>query len=76
MKASNADESICEYSKTRLCIIVKVLLMLSQETHESHLNVTGVQFFRNLTQFRSSEIHYQPDPTARNGSLDIRQPEM
>ena len=35
-----------------------------------------VQFFgynlnRNLTQFRPSEIHYQPDMTARNGSLDI-----
>ena len=34
-----------------------------------HLNVTGVQFFqvtnlnRNLTQFRPSEIHCQPDPT-------------
>ena len=48
-----------------------------EETHESHLNVTGVQFFRlnisnilsNLTQFRPSEIHCQPDPTERNGSL-------
>ena len=26
---------------------------------------------RNLTQFGPSEIHYLPDPTARNGSQDI-----
>ena len=26
---------------------------------------------RNLTQFWPSEIHYQPDPTAQNGSLDM-----
>ena len=45
-------------------------------------NVTGVQFFqltnsnRNLTQFRSSEIPYQPNLTARNGSLGMRQPEI
>ena len=31
---------------------------------------------RNLTQFRTSEIHYLGDPTARNGSLDMCQPEM
>ena len=30
MKASKAIESVCEYSKTRLSITVKVLLMLSQ----------------------------------------------
>ena len=30
----------------------------------------------NLTQFRASEIHYLRDPTARNGSLDIENPEM
>ena len=26
---------------------------------------------RNLTQFRPSDIHYQQDPTAQNGSLDM-----
>ena len=31
---------------------------------------------RNLTQFRLSETHFQPSQTARNGSLDMRQPEM
>ena len=31
---------------------------------------------RNPTQFRHSEIHYLWDPTARNGSLDMWQPEM
>ena len=31
--------------------------------------------YRNLTQFRPSEIHYQPGPTAENGSLDMWQPE-
>ena len=47
------------------------------ETHESHLSVTGVHFFRvansnkNLTWFKPSEIHYQPDPTPRKGSLDM-----
>ena len=30
----------------------------------------------NLTQFRPSEINYLRDPTARNGSLDMGQPEM
>ena len=54
---------------------VKVYGYCQEETHESHLNVTGVQFFRlpnliiNLTQFMPSEIHCQPDPTERNGSL-------
>ena len=33
-------------------------------------------FDRNLTHYRSSKIHYQPSPTARNGSQDMRQPEM
>ena len=31
---------------------------------------------RYLTQIRPSEIHYQPSPTARNGSLDLLLPEM
>ena len=48
---------------------------------KSHLNVTGVHFLQvanlkgNLKQFRPSEIHYLQDPTARNGNLDMRQPE-
>ena len=54
--------------------IVKVYEYCHEETHESHLNVTGVHFFRiqmnrNLTQFMPSEIHCQPDSTERNGSL-------
>ena len=31
---------------------------------------------RNLTQFMPTEIHYLRTPTARNGSLDMWQPEM
>ena len=31
---------------------------------------------RNLTRFRPSEINYQPDPTARNGSRDMLEQEM
>ena len=45
------------------------MLSRDEETHESHLNVTGVQLNRNLTQLRPAEIHCQPDPTERNGSL-------
>ena len=30
----------------------------------------------NLAQFRPSDIHYLQDPTARNASLDMGQPEM
>ena len=51
------------------------------ETHENHFNAAGPIFQvtnlnRNLAQFRPSEIQYQPDPTARNGSLDMWQPDM
>ena len=50
------------------------MLSRDEETHESHLNVTGPIFQvtnlkRNLTQLRPSEIHCQPDSTERNGSL-------
>ena len=44
--------------------------------------MTGVQFDqvanmnRNLTRFKPSEILYQPDMTAQNGSLDMQGPEM
>ena len=31
---------------------------------------------RNLTQFRHSEIDFQPSLTAQNRSLDMRQPEI
>ena len=30
---------------------------------------------RIRTKFRPSEIHFQPSPTARNGCLEMRQPE-
>ena len=45
-QSSKANKSASESSKTDLCIKVKDLRMLSRVTHESHLNVTGVQFFR------------------------------
>ena len=63
MQASKANESVSEYSKTGLCITV------TEDSHESNLNVTGVPIFsvtnlnRNRTQFRPSVIHYQPDQT-------------
>ena len=77
MQASKANESVSEYSKTWLCITVKVLRILSRGNTQSHLDVTGGPIFyvanlnQNLTWFRPSEIHYHPDPTARNGSLDM-----
>ena len=51
---------------------VKVLRILSRgNTFKCDrgpiLQVTNLK--RNLTQFRPSEIHCQPDPTERNGSL-------
>ena len=47
-----------------------------KERRESHLNVTGVNFLRlqiwkEISQLKPSEIHYQPSPTAQNGSLDM-----
>ena len=77
MKASKANEIVCEYSETRLCITVKVLLMLSWGNTRKSFKCDRDPIFqvadlnRNLTQFRPSEIHYQPDPTTRNGSLDM-----
>ena len=44
MQASKANESVSESSKTVLCI-KKVYGCCHEETHENHLNVTGVQFF-------------------------------
>ena len=69
-QASKANESVSKCAKTGLCIGY-----CHEETHESHLNVTGVQFLlvtnlnRNLTQFMPSVIHCQPDSTEQNGSL-------
>ena len=45
-QASKANESVTDSSKTGLCITVKVLPILSRRRHESHLKMTGVQFFR------------------------------
>ena len=61
----------------RLGYAYKVLLMLSRgNTRKSFKCDRGPIFQvanlnRNLTQFRPSEIHYQPDPAARSGSLDM-----
>ena len=82
MLASKANGSVSECSKTGLCITVKVLRMLSRgNTWKSFkcdrgpiFQVTNLN--RNLTQFRASEINYQPDLTARKGSLDMWQPEI
>ena len=60
----------------KCCLVmhkVKVNGYCDEETHESQCDrgptfqVTNLN--RNLTQFRPSEIHCQPDPTERNGSL-------
>ena len=46
LQASKANESESEYSKIGLCITVKGFANVGTGTHESQLNVTGVQFFR------------------------------
>ena len=77
IQESKANESVSEYSKTGLCITVKVLRMSSRgNTQKSCKCDMGLIFQvanlnRNLTRFRPSEIQYQPDLTARNGSLDF-----
>ena len=77
MQASKANESVSEYSKTGLCIKVKVLRMLPRGNTQKSFKCDRGPIFqvanlnRNLAWFRPSEIHYQPDPTARNGSLDM-----
>ena len=38
IKASKANESVSECSKTGLCIKLKVYGCCHKETHESHLN--------------------------------------
>ena len=51
-----------------------------EERHASQFNVTGAKFsgckLVQKSQFRPSEINFQPSPTAGNGNLKIRQPEM
>ena len=77
MQASKANESVSEYSKTGLCIIVKVLRMLSRRNTQKSFKCDRGPIFkvanlnRNLARFIPSEIHYQPNPTARNGFLDM-----
>ena len=71
MKASKANENVSKYSKTVLCITVKVLRMLSQENTQKSFKCDRGPIFqvanlnRNLTRFRPSEIHNQPDLPAR-----------
>ena len=45
-KMVRANESVSECSNTGLCKTVKVYGCCHEETHDSHLNVTGVQVFR------------------------------
>ena len=83
MQASKANESVSDCSKTGLCIYkVKGLRMVSRELHESHLNVTGVQFFRlqiwteishslGLQKFTVNQIRLNETLV-----LDMWQPEM
>ena len=37
---------------------------------------SGYKFEQKFTQFMPTEIHYKPDPNARNGSLYMWQAEM
>ena len=46
MQTRKANESVSESSKTGLCIKKKVNGCCHEETLESHLNMTGVQFIR------------------------------
>ena len=67
MQVSKANESVFECSKTGLCISVKVLGMLSQGKTfkcDSGPNFQVANLNRNLTQFKPSEIHFQPSQTA------------
>ena len=77
MQASRENESVSEYSKTGLCITVKVLRIMSRGNSQKSFKCDRSPNFQvanlngNLTRFSPSEIHYQPDPTARHGSLDM-----
>ena len=69
MQANKANERVSECSKTGLCITVKGVRMLSRGNTLKPFKCDMGPVFqvtnlnRNLTQFRLSEIHYQPDPT-------------
>ena len=82
MQTSTANESVSECLKIRLCITVKVLRMLPREKTwkpfkcDKGPNFQVANLNRNLTQFRPSEMHFQPSRNAQNVSLDMRQPEM
>ena len=56
MLASKANESVSESSKTGLCIKKKVYGCFHEEIFESHLNVTGVQFFRLQIEQKSHTV--------------------
>ena len=77
MQARKTNDSASDSSKTGLCITVEVLQILSyQDTLKSFKCDRGPIFQvanlnRNLTRFKPSEIYYQPDPTARNDTLDM-----
>ena len=72
MQASKANESLSGYSKTGLCITVKFLWMLSQGNTQKSFNCDRGPIFQVAIGTEISHgIHYQPDPTARNGSLDM-----
>ena len=74
-QASKANESVTECSKTGLCIKYKSLRILSRGNTWKSFKCDRVPLFqvtkldRNLTQFRTSEIHCHSDPTEGNGSL-------
>ena len=77
MQASKANENVSEYLMTVLCITVKVLRLFARGNpwksfkcdRGPSFQVTNLN--RNLRRFKPSGNHYQPDPTARNGSLDM-----
>ena len=76
MQASKVNENVSEYSKTWLCITVESLRMLSRGNTQKSFKCDRGPLFqvaklnRNLGRF-GPEIHYQLDPNARNGSLDM-----
>ena len=77
LQASKTNESTSDSLKTGLRITVKVLRILSWDNTWKSFKCDRGPIFqvanlnRNLTRFKPSEFHYQPDSTARNGSLDM-----
>ena len=82
MQASKSNGSVSKCPKTGLCITVKVVWILTRGNSCKSFKcdrgpiIQVKNLNRNHTQFRPSEIHYPRDPTERNGSLDMWQPEM